>query len=261
MKPEDLIPLMIPLTWLGMVAVEALGTGRRWPAVALWRAKGAVFFVMLMALNAGLPALIPAWLSAYHVFDGVRLGTAGGVVVGFLILSLGNAVVHRAYHRFDVLWRWIHQLHHAPHRIDAVGAVIFTPWEVVMSIAVFQVLIVFVLGLDPLAAALVGYIAAFYGLFQHFNIRTPQWLGYWIQRPESHCVHHRRGFHAYNYADLPLWDMLWGTFRNPKDYLGEVGFEGAAATRMTPMLIGRDVNQSLYGAYNRGRSDPAGNPA
>ena len=37
------------------------------------------------------------------------------------------------------------------------------------------------------------------------NVRTPQWLGYLVQRPESHSVHHQRGVHAYNYSDLPLF--------------------------------------------------------
>jgi hypothetical protein len=29
-------------------------------------------------------------------------------------------------------------------------------------------------------------------VFQHTNIRTPQLLGYIVQRPESHSVHHAR---------------------------------------------------------------------
>ena len=57
-------------------------------------------------------------------------------------------------------------------RLDAASAVLFTPQEIVLNVAVFQVVVV-VLGLDPLAAAVLGYITAFYGLFQHFNIRTP----------------------------------------------------------------------------------------
>jgi len=117
------------------------------------------------------------------------------------------------------------------------------------------------LGIAPLAAAAVGTIAAFCGMFQHFNIRTPQWLGVLIQRPESHGVHHRKGFHACNYADFPPWDMLMGTFRNPKDYRGEVGFEGDAATRIAPMLLGRDANAPLYGRASRGSRDPLSNPA
>jgi sterol desaturase/sphingolipid hydroxylase (fatty acid hydroxylase superfamily) len=74
-------------------------------------------------------------------------------------------------------------------------------------------------------------------------------------------VHHRRGFHAYNYSDLPLWDMAWGTFRNPRRFMGDVGFEQAESRRFGAMLLARDVNAAALGAGSRGRVDPAGNPA
>jgi sterol desaturase/sphingolipid hydroxylase (fatty acid hydroxylase superfamily) len=261
MVSEDILALLIPITFFAMLAVEALGTGRRWPDVRFWRFKGLGFFVLLMAINIVLPSLLPDSLAAHALFDGRRLGVAGGIVVGFLALTLATTLLHRAYHHFDVLWRWVHQLHHSPPRLDVAGSVLFTPQEIVLNVLVFQLVEVVILGIDPLAAAAVGTIAAFYGMFQHFNITTPQWLGYLIQRPESHGVHHRKGFHAYNYADFPVWDMLMGTFRNPKAYLGEVGFEGDAATRIAPMLVGRDANAPLYGPANRGSRDPLTNPA
>jgi sterol desaturase/sphingolipid hydroxylase (fatty acid hydroxylase superfamily) len=74
-------------------------------------------------------------------------------------------------------------------------------------------------------------------------------------------VHHRRGLHAYNYSDLPLWDILMGTFRNPAAFHGEVGFEPAADSRISPMFVGRDANMALYGPKSRGSVDPATNPA
>ena len=46
--------------------------------------------------------------------------------------------------------------------------------------------------------------------------RTPRWLGYVIQRPEAHGLHHELGEHRRNYSDFPLWDMLTGTFVNPE---------------------------------------------
>jgi sterol desaturase/sphingolipid hydroxylase (fatty acid hydroxylase superfamily) len=111
---------------------------------------------------------------------------------------------------------------------------------------------VIVLGLDPLAAALVGYVAAFYGMFQHWNVRTPRWLGYLIQRPEAHCEHHRLGVHADNYGDLPVWDLLFGTFRNPDRFEGRCGFETPADRRVWSMLAWRDVNAPVYGSDSRG---------
>jgi sterol desaturase/sphingolipid hydroxylase (fatty acid hydroxylase superfamily) len=262
MKPEDIVTLMIPVTFLVMLAVEVIfKTGRSWPAIRWWRAKGLAFFIMLMTLNAILPSLVPPELAQYHLLNGARLGIAGGALVGYLAVSLANATVHRAYHRYPLLWRYVHQLHHSPQRLDIPGAVLFTPLEVINNVAVSFIMMVFVLGLDPLAAACTGYIAAFYGMFQHFNVRTPRWLGYLIQRPESHGVHHRRGYHSYNYSDLPIWDMLWGTFRNPALYLGEVGFEHQESMRMAAMLIGRDVNADSLGPGSRGSADPATNPA
>ena len=81
-------------------------------------------------------------------------------------------------------------------------------------------------------------------MFQHANIKTPYWLGYLIQRPESHAVHHGRGIHRYNYSDLPLWDILFGTFRNPRTVEGlQVGFYRGASARIPEMLVGRDVTQ------------------
>jgi len=111
---------------------------------------------------------------------------------------------------------------------------------------------VILLGLDPLAAALVGYLVAFFGYFQHWNVRTPQWLGYVIQRPESHCVHHRMGVHYYNYSDFPPWDILFRTFRNPEKYMGDCGFEGGADRKLGAMLAFADVNAPLYGPGSLG---------
>ena len=69
-----------------------------------------------------------------------------------------------------------------------------------------------------------------------------------------------RGF-AFFAMVMPLWDMLWGTFRNPIRFDGEVGFEGAGLPRLAPLLIGRDANAELYGAANRGRPAAVENPA
>lgn len=261
MSAEDIVGLMIPVTFLALLGVEMLArNGRPWPEIPWWRAKGLAFFIFLMTINAVLPSLVPPEIAQYHLVDGARLGVLGGVLLGYPVLSLATALLHRAYHRYPLLWR-IHQLHHAPQRMDMAGSVVFTPVEVINNVVLSLAMTVFVLGLDPLAAAIAGYIAAFYGMFQHFNVRTPRWLGYLIQRPESHSVHHRRGFHAYNYSDFPLWDILWGTFRNPGEFHGEVGFEREESMRLGAMLLGKDVNAATLGPGSRGRTDPATNPA
>jgi sterol desaturase/sphingolipid hydroxylase (fatty acid hydroxylase superfamily) len=136
-------------------------------------------------------------------------------------------------------------MHHSPERVDMPGSVLFHPFDIIQNSFVSIVATVFVLGLDPLAAAWVGFIQIFYGLFQHWNVRTPAVLGYIIQRPESHCVHHQRDLHAYNYSDFPLWDLAMGTFRNPSEWSGSAGFENDRTMRYGRMLLGQDVNPAL----------------
>ena len=63
-------------------------------------------------------------------------------------------------------------------------------------------------------------------------------------RPEAHGLHHERGIHAYNYASFPVWDMLFGTFRNPEDFPEHYGFWQGASSKLGAMLIGRDVAEA-----------------
>ncbi len=169
------------------------------------------------------PLLIPGeWLDAHRWLDGTRLGVVGGTIVGYVLMEGVVYAWHRTAHNVGFLWRGFHQIHHSPQRVDIPGSVLFHPLEMIVYVLLQLFVTVIVLGLDPLAAALVGYLVAFNSYFQHWNVRTPQWLGYFIQRPESHCVHHRMGVHYYNYADFPPWDMLFGTFRNPAEVHGRM---------------------------------------
>jgi sterol desaturase/sphingolipid hydroxylase (fatty acid hydroxylase superfamily) len=113
------------------------------------------------------------------------------------------------------------------------------------------------LGLSIEAGVVTALFLTFNAMFQHANINTPHWLGYLIQRPESHNLHHGRGVHRHNYADLPLWDMVFGTFRNPHT-VGELqcGFYHGASARIVEMLAGRDVSRPQTGGH--GLPAPAG---
>lgn len=253
METTDLVGLLIPLTYFTMLGVEAIWPARHFPPRRGWRWLGVGCLLLIATVGAVVPLLLPLdWMAAHRWLDGTRLGVAGGTLVGYVVFSAFAYGYHRAVHSFAPLWRLTHQIHHSPQRVDISGSALFHPLEMVLQTLLQLFVTVVVLGLEPLAAALVGVVAAFYGMFQHWNVHTPQWLGYLIQRPEAHCVHHRRGVHAYNYGDLPLWDLLLGTFRNPREYLGDCGFDTPADRRMTAMLLLRDVNQPLYGAGSRG---------
>ena len=77
--------------------------------------------------------------------------------------------------------------------------------------------------------------------FAH-KTRTPRILGYLFQHPKSHSLHHETGVHQHNYSDLALWDILFGTFRNPDDFQTRgYGFAGDAWREWGTMLRFVDV--------------------
>jgi sterol desaturase/sphingolipid hydroxylase (fatty acid hydroxylase superfamily) len=175
---------------------------------------------------------------------GAALGTWGGALVGVLVYELVHYWYHRAAHGFDWLWRASHQMHHSAESLEALGAYYLHPLDTVLFTTWGSLVFFPVLGLSPEAGAVASAFLSFNAVFQHANIRTPQWLGYVIQRPESHGVHHERGVHRYNYSDLPLWDIAFGTFRNPARWQAKAGFYDGASARLGEMLIGRDVSES-----------------
>jgi sterol desaturase/sphingolipid hydroxylase (fatty acid hydroxylase superfamily) len=134
-------------------------------------------------------------------------------------------------------------MHHSAERLDTAGAFYFHPIETVLFAFVSTFGTGLLFGVHPLAAGLIGYFGFFISVFTHANLRTPRWLGYVLQRPESHAVHHQRGVHAFNYGALALWDAVFGTFRNPATFVEETGFWQGASSKVGSMLVGADVTQ------------------
>lgn len=253
MDPADLIGLLIPATYLVMLAIEKWRPARVFPERRGWTWIGIGFLLLIGIVSGVVPLAVPTdWLAAHRLMDGTGLGIIGGTIVGYIVLSAVMYAYHRTVHAVPALWRLTHQIHHSPQRVDMSGSVLFHPVEMVIQVLMQLLVTLIVLGLDPIAAALTGYVAAFYGMFQHWNVNTPQWLGYLIQRPEAHCEHHRKGVHANNYGDLPIWDILLGTFRNPKTFSGECGFESPVDRQLGAMLAMKDVNEPVYGPASAG---------
>ena len=144
-------------------------------------------------------------------------------------------------HAVEPLWRHLHQMHHSAERIDIWSAFWFHPLDMAGWTLLSSLVLVGGFGISLDAAIPISIFSAFLGMFQHSNISTPRWLGYLIARPENHAAHHERGVHAYNYGNISLFDMLFGTFRNPEKAPDETGFFDGASNRIGALLIGRKL--------------------
>ena len=86
-------------------------------------------------------------------------------------------------------------------------------------------------------------VTGFAGFFIHANIRVPRWGGYVYQTPEMHHLHHQSNHHDHNYSDFVCWDMLFGTYKNPKQAIINCGFEEQEEKRIFSMLFGIIVSK------------------
>jgi sterol desaturase/sphingolipid hydroxylase (fatty acid hydroxylase superfamily) len=235
---ESIIPPLFPLTFFALLIAERFLSGQAFPKVRWWIPKGIVFFFIGGFINSTLPEVLNKAFAGHALLDLSSLGFAG-VPIAVLAASFVSYWLHRLFHRVGAFWRWAHQLHHSAERVDMPGFAYTHPFELLIAVMMTPV-VAMIIGVAPEAAMLAGYVTFCMGLFEHLNVKTPRWVGYIFQRPEMHCVHHQRGVHAYNYG-TPIWDMLFGTYRNPKTFTEQVGFWDGASKKTFAMLIGRDV--------------------
>ncbi|MEM8605495.1 MAG: sterol desaturase family protein [Myxococcota bacterium] len=250
----DAVMIGIVLLFLAFLAFDTLRPARPYAKSRDWVLRGIAAFFLYAAVSTVLPFVWDEWLGSHRLIDATGLGTWGGAAVGLLSMNLFMYVWHRALHGSEFLWRWLHQMHHSAERIDVAGAFYFSPFDMVGWTALGSLALVWAVGVTPEAAVLVNVFATFMAMFTHANIRTPRWLGFFVSRPEMHAVHHTRGEHAGNYCDLPLIDMVFGTYRNPKTFDAEVGFYDGASLRIKDMLLGRDVSTPPMSAQLNGRN-------
>ena len=236
--------LVILVLAIAMIAVEVLWPGRRWPKVKGWLPRA-------LALNAAQVLMVfltgvtwDRWFPLLRLWDASGLGILPGALLGYLVITFVYYWWHRARHEIPLLWRWFHQVHHSPQRIEIVTSFYKHPIELLANGALSSFILYALVGLDASAGALAVGLTGIAELFYHWNVRTPYWLGFIVQRPESHCIHHRAGWHRSNYADLPVWDMLFGTFENPRRIDSPCGFGAAGEAALGRMLLGRDIEPS-----------------
>jgi sterol desaturase/sphingolipid hydroxylase (fatty acid hydroxylase superfamily) len=244
MSTVDLLGLLVPVSFGLLLGLEALFPAQRLPPKKGHRTLGWACLVVMALIGTFLPLLVPeAWVARFRLMDLSLISTPLGFAVGWATYTLIGYLWHRAVHASSWLWRGFHQLHHAPSRLDVASATIFHPTEVVSYTIITFATTVLLLGLSAEAGAWVGFFAAFVSFFQHANIKTPRVLGYLVQRPEAHSLHHHVDGPAGNFSDFPLWDIIFGSFINPGDFNERVGFRGTAGQRWGAMLLFVDVNQ------------------
>ncbi|WP_338690250.1 sterol desaturase family protein [Haloferula helveola] len=228
-----------------MVAIERLWPGQKLPTVRWWWLR--ILFVNVAQLGIVIVAGLSwdRWLSSVSLLrlsEWMNPWAAAGIA--YFVSSFIYYFWHRLRHESDFFWRLCHQLHHSPRRIELLASFYKHPVEILINSVLSALIVYTLLGLSVQAAAIYTGITAIAEYFYHWNVRTPRWVGWIIQRPESHRVHHQYKHHSQNYADLPLFDWLFGTLKNPSASPKRCGFTPRGEQRFGEMLAFRDIHKT-----------------
>ncbi|WP_353517838.1 sterol desaturase family protein [Thalassotalea sp. SU-HH00458] len=239
----DPISLILLAIYATFIVIEFIQPSTPLKKIEGWFIKCTFFFIVYFYLSSYLPLMWDKYLLPYQLVDLTTVNSIVSTFVALIVFELLIYCWHRTMHRNNFLWRTFHQMHHSAERLDTFGTFYFSPLDMIGFTFIGSLTLSVFVGLSPEAVTWFLYINMFLVIFQHSNIKTPQWLGYIIQRPESHSIHHKKGVHAFNYSDLPIFDIIFGTFKNPKDFEYELGFYEGSSYKTIDILLGKDMSK------------------
>jgi len=223
------------------LTAERLFPGRALPDCPGWYARSIAINLVQLGITLGIGRL---WLPVLGETSLWKLSGWGmPVLEGFVAWFIGTFVFywwHRLRHEKG-FWQVFHQIHHSASRIEILTSFYKHPIEILTNSIISSMIIYQILGCSLMGAFWYNFFAATGEYFYHANIKTPGWLRYFVQTPELHSIHHQYDVHSFNFSDIPVWDRLFGTYKDTRAFTDRCGFPGTAEHRLGDMLIFKDV--------------------
>ncbi len=237
---HPVVLLTIGVTFV-FFAAERLRPGRPLPEEPGWLARATALNACQFALTLATFSLWTRWADAGALLHLRELhAPAAEGFIGWFVGSFFFYWWHRLRHASG-FWRVFHQIHHSPKRIEILTSFYKHPVEILCD-SLFAALILFgLLGVSTNGLIWFNFFAAAGEYFYHANLRAPDWSRHFIQTPQLHSVHHQLDLHTYNFSDLPLWDRIFGTYRDATDFAPACGFPHDNERKIFSMLFFRDV--------------------
>lgn len=236
----------LPTTILAISTVLFLALERLFPGRTLPHARGWYVRALLVNLGQLLITLATAriWIGLFGDVSLFKLSHWQHPLLEGLVGWFAGTFFFYWWHRLRHAKGWwlvFHQIHHSPARIELLTSFYKHPVEILAD-AILSALVLYPLLGSSLAGAFWYNLCAGTGeYFYHANVRTPPWLRYFIQTPELHSVHHQLDVHRFNFSDIPIWDRLFGTYKDTTQFVDRCGFPRGAEQKLLAMLAFRDV--------------------
>ncbi len=213
------IPILLVLVTLELLAARALGRRVYDFADALadlgCAALSQTIGIAVTAATLGGYALVAEHLSV-HRWLALPPWPAGvaGWAAAFLLIDLGQYLIHRLAHRVSILWA-CHVVHHSSQELNLAVALRNSSFQGFFNWVFFLPLAV--LGVPWPMLALCYGLNVLYQFWLHTRlIGSLGPLERWLNTPSHHRVHHGRDdkYLDRNFGGvLIVWDRLFGTFQ------------------------------------------------
>ncbi len=161
-------------------------------------------------------------------------------LVGYYCVTFFVYWWHRLRHSSNYCWKLFHQIHHSTYRLETLTAFYAHPSDFLSNAVIVNLVAYVILGFNLEAALWTSFWVGIFELWEHTNIKTPRWLGYFIVRPEMHRIHHEKDRHTNNYG-IPLWDIIFRTYENSTRFV-ECGFDIDKERKLLDMLLFKNVD-------------------
>ena len=147
----DPVSIVIFLLYAAMMIWEAAAPARKLPVMKNWVLRGMTAFAVFFFLSSYLPIFWDEYLAQFQIFDLSSFGVLGGTALGLIIYEFGLYIWHWAMHKYDILWKVFHQMHHSAERMDTYGAFYFSPMDMIGFTFMGSLCFTIIAGLDPQA--------------------------------------------------------------------------------------------------------------
>jgi sterol desaturase/sphingolipid hydroxylase (fatty acid hydroxylase superfamily) len=233
--------ILIIVVTVAFLILERAFPGRELPHSKGWYLRALLINLAQLAITLATARL---WIVVFGDWSLFRISSWNTAVAeGFVGWFIGTFFFywwHRIRHK-DGFWLIFHQIHHSPSRIEVATSFYKHPVEIFCDAVLTALVLYPLLGCSMMGAFWYNFFAATGEYFYHANLRTPKWLRYIIQTPELHSIHHQFDVHKYNYSDLPMWDRLFGTYKDTTEFIDRCGFPLGAEKKLGAMLAFKDV--------------------
>ena len=232
------------LATIFFLIIERLKPGRKLPQIKNWYYQAILINLVQLLITLATARL---WIEIFGEISLFKIcNWQSQILQGLFAWFIGTFFFywwHRVRH-IKGFWLIFHQIHHSPSRIEAITSFYKHPIEI-LSDAILSALILYpLLGCSMMGAFWYNCFAGIGEYLYHSNIKTPKWFRYFIQTPELHSIHHQFGVHKYNFGDIPIWDRIFGTYKDTTEFAERCGFPKNAENKLKEMLLFKDVYKS-----------------